>query len=233
MLPAEDELWDHGELTTTEPLYVSTPTSVKAGAFARTAQATHLLGRMIRLRNEQQDDSPMKFTEAQQIHRTITALTKLLIAEVETDPLRFGTAAALCFAALLHLCDLYACTESNQGEHTVGEIEMQTVAIAGLKQTSADALRLSQLLRMAMATNPLATSPLTADCLYQAATQYAWLVYEVGNDEYIVAYRGLAQVLSLMSSRWAVASEYLKILEMARESLYDNNASLALTLRTS
>ena len=84
-----------------------------------------------------------------------------------------------------------------------------------------------------MATKLSAISPLTADCLYQAASQFAWMVYELGEHEHVTAYHGLAQVLKVMNSRWAVAGEYLKILEMARETLYDNNASLDLTLRSS
>lgn len=230
MLPANEESWDNGQLTTTEPLYVSTPTSVKAGNFARTAQTTHLLGRLVRLLNDQSDDLVMRFTEAAQIHRTITALTNLLVDEVENEPLKFGTPAALCYTALLHLCDGFACTESNRGQHTVEETEMQGIAIAGLRKTSADALRLSQLLKLTMSTNLSATSPLTADCLYQAAAQYAWLVHETGEKEMVSSYHALGEVLVLMNRRWSVAGEYIKILEAARESLYENNPYLALNV---
>ena len=110
---------------------------------------------------------------------------------------------------------------------------MQAIAISGLKKTSADVLHLAQLIRMNMATNLSAASPLTIDCLYQAASQYAWLVHEMGDNEYLAAYHGLAQVLNLMSSRWAVATEYLKILEMAKDTLYNGNPTLALHLRPS
>ena len=213
-------------MTASEPLYVSSPTSVRAGAFARTCQATHLLGRLIRLLNDRQDESVMRFTEAILMHRTITALTNLLPPEVEQSPERFGTSMSLCYAALFHLCDRFACTEANRGEHTVEETEMQTVAIAGLKAISADALQFARLLSHTMTTNLAATSPLTADCLYQTAAQYAWLVHETGEESMAHAYQTTVNTLTLMNGRWAVAGEYLKVLDEGRETLYNSNVLL-------
>src|ERR1700744_2778177 len=108
-LPADDELWDEGELNTSEPLYVSSSTNVKAGPFARTAQATHLLGRLIRLLNDRFLDAPMRFSEAIQLHRTLQALANLLPNDVHRSPERYGTPLALCYSSLMHLCDPFAC----------------------------------------------------------------------------------------------------------------------------
>ncbi|KIW19214.1 hypothetical protein PV08_03508 [Exophiala spinifera] len=94
-LPADDVLWDDGELTGSEPLYVSSSTNIKAGAFARTCQACHLLGRLLRLLNDQMlsDEGVigpgmdvsmgmgMRFAEALQLHRTFRALANLLMTE--------------------------------------------------------------------------------------------------------------------------------------------------------
>jgi len=226
VLPADDALWDEGEMTPSEPLYVSSPTNVRAGPFARTCQATHLLGRLVRLLNDQLLDAPLRFTEALQLHRTLRAFANLLPDEVRQSPARFGTPLALCYGALIHLCDPFACTESNRGEHTVEETEMQTTAIAGLKSTAADVLQFSHLVRMTMATNPSATSPFIGDCLYQAAATYAWLVHESGARDMVESYHILKDVLATMNCRWAVAGQYLDILNTGRETLYDNNPLL-------
>lgn len=219
-LPADDDLWDLGQLNTSEPLYVSSPTNVKAGAFARTAQATHLLGRLIRLLNDRYLDAPMRFSEAILLHRTLQALTNLLPDDVHQSPERYGTSLALCLGGLMHLCDPFACTESNHGEHTVEETEMQTIAIAGLNSLGADALRLSEHLHHTMLSNPTAISPLVGDCFYFAATLYAWLANENGLSEYGEAYQTLRKVLETMSTRWALGTHYLALLNCSKETLY-------------
>lgn len=220
VLPADDTLWDEGEITTSEPLYVSSPTNVRAGAFTRTCQASHLLGRLIRLLNDRLLDSPLRFTEAIQLQKTLQALANLLPNDVHQSPMSYGTSLAICYSALLHLCDPFACTESNRGEHTVEETEMQAISIIALKSVSADVLEFSHLLQMAMTSNLAAISPLVGDCIYSAAATYAWLVHESGSREMADAYHTLRNVLEKMASRWAVGWEYLAILEKSKESLY-------------
>jgi len=105
ILPADDDLWDRGEPTTSEPLYVSSPTLVKAGPFARTCQACNLMGRLLHFLNDPALEGATRFDEAMQIHRTLIAFAKLLPDEVNRDPARCGTAMALCYGALLHLYD--------------------------------------------------------------------------------------------------------------------------------
>ncbi|OAL29405.1 hypothetical protein AYO22_02299 [Fonsecaea multimorphosa] len=219
-LPADDELWDEGQITTSEPLYVSSPTNVKAGAFTRTCQATHLLGRLVRLLNDRLLDAPMRFSEAIQLHRTLQALANLLPNDVHHSPERYGTPLALCYSSLMHLCDPFACTESNRGYRTVEETEMQTIAIAGLKSVAGDVLRFSQLWHVDMTSNPAGVSPLIGDCLYFAATIYAWLAHETGLREMGEAYHILRKVLETMASRWAAGQQYLGLLDMSKENLY-------------
>jgi hypothetical protein len=220
MLPADDTMWDAGEMTTSEPLYVSTPTNVRAGPFARTCQATHLLGRLVRLLDDNLLDSPVRFTEALQLHRTIQALANLVPTDVQLSPERYGTSIALCYSSLIHLCDPFACTASNRGDHTVEETEMQTVAIAGMRATANDTLQFSKLFKRSMTQNPSSISPLVADCLYMAAATYAWLVHESGSREAAESYHSLRGVLEMMNCRWAVAAQYLAILNKAQETMY-------------
>ena len=219
-------MWDEGEMATSEPLYVSTPTNVRAGPFARTCQATHLLGRLIRLLNDRLLDAPLRFTEAIQLHRTLQALANLLPGDVQRSTEQYGTPLAICYSGLLHLCDPFACTESNRGDHTVEETEMQTIAIAGMKSVAADILQFSRLFRLSMIKNPTAISPLVGDCIYSAAATYAWLVHESGSKENADAYHELKRILEAMASRWGVASQYLAILSKSQESFYPSTLLL-------
>ena len=229
LLPADDELWDEGQPTTSEPLYVSSASKVGAGAFARCCQATHLVGRLIRLLNDRPTDAALRFPEAIQLHRTIQALTNLLPDDVQRAPQKFGTALALCHGALLHLYDPFCCTEENRGEHTVEEMEMQTISLNGLKAVASDVLHFSRTMRASMEQNPAAISPLMADCLYTAAATFAWMVYETGTRDDAEAYHFLRKVLEIMSARWSVATQYLAILDKARVLLYPQ-ASLLLEI---
>lgn len=226
VLPADDTLWDEGEMTTSEPLYVSSATNVKAAAFARTCQACHLMGRLSRLLNDRLLDAPLRFTEGIQLHRTIQALANLLPSDFQRLPVQYGTSLALCYSSLLHLYDPFACTESNRGDHTVEETEMQTIAIAGLKSVAADALQFSILLQTSMAESPSSISPLIGDCIYVTATTYAWLVHESGSAEMAEAYHTLRKVLKAMNSRWAVAGHYLAILNKSKDAFYPDTPLL-------
>ena len=95
--------------------------------------------------------------------------------------------------------------------------------IAGLKSTAQDVLRFSQQLQTQMEHDLSATSPLIADCLYQAAATYLWMMYETGSPEILAASTCLTDTLKLLNSRWKVAGEYLKILDATKESLYGDS----------
>lgn len=71
-----------------------------------------------------------------------------------------------------------------------------------------------------------ATSPLTADALYQAAATYAWLVHETGDLANIRAYWQLTDILKAMETRWACATEFLNLLEKTKTELYGDNPNL-------
>lgn len=154
------------------------------------------------------------------------ALTALLPEEAERRPEQYGTPIALCYTALIHLCDPYACTGTNRGERTAEEVDLQTEAILGLKQAAADMCHFSQHVRTAMFRNLDATSPLIVDAIYQAAAAYAWLVHETGDLANIRAYWQITQVLKAMETRWACATEYLSLLEKTKKELYGDNPNL-------
>ena len=85
---------------------------------------------------------------------------------------------------------------------------MQSIAIAGLKTTAEEILHVSQRLQTCIGYDMAASSPLVADCLYEAAATYAWLVYETGSPEMVVAMQTLTECLKMLDVRWKVAGKY-------------------------
>lgn len=165
VLPSDDDLWDRGEMTASEPIFVSSPTSLKAGAFARTCQVVHLTGRVIRHRDDASLEGSSRFDEALQLYRTIEALGTLLNEECHVAPEKMDIAVALCYSTMLALCDPYSCTENIRGDHAAGETEIQSTAIQALKTIAAEVLRFSYRIRQMMTDNWAASSPLIIDCI--------------------------------------------------------------------
>jgi hypothetical protein len=85
---------------------------------------------------------------------------------------------------------------------------MQSIAIAGLRTTADEILRFSQHLQTSVGYDVAASSPLVVDCLYQAAATYAWLVYETGSPDMVVALQTLTECLKMLDVRWKVAGKY-------------------------
>ncbi|KAI9810599.1 MAG: hypothetical protein M1827_006161 [Pycnora praestabilis] len=91
-LPVDENKWDEGDMAVNEFLVVSSATSLKASSFARTCQATNLLGRIIRHINDRTLDLPFRFEEALQLNRTVQALSALLASECTTSRVKRNAA---------------------------------------------------------------------------------------------------------------------------------------------
>ncbi|KAL9115940.1 MAG: hypothetical protein Q9227_000308 [Pyrenula ochraceoflavens] len=220
VLPSDDDLWDQGEMTTSEPMFVSSATNVRVGAFARTCQAAHLAGRVIQHRNDKSIDLRFQFAEALQLHRTISALYSVLPAEFEADPERMSMSMALCCSTQLALCDPYSCTEAHQGSNSVEETEMQAVAINAIQSVAEYVYTFSQHLSVSMSSNLDVINPFIAECIYQAAATKMWLVYENGTSEASQRLQSLKSTLHTINARWRIGGEYLKVLETWEASLF-------------
>ena len=219
MLPADDSAWDEGDVVTSEPVFVTSATNVKAGHFARTCQAAHLVGRVVFHVNESSVDSRFRFSEAAQLHRTMAPLATLLTAEFETEPDSLSTSLALCYSAMMKLYDPYSCNNNFPGENVAEETGMQVIAISGLQTTAEEILHFGQRLKSTMSFDSPGISPLIADSFYQAASTFAWMAEERRAPEVTVPYGQMVEVLRLLDSRWKVAGEYLNILQTSDFSI--------------
>ncbi|KAI9868189.1 MAG: hypothetical protein M1813_006934 [Trichoglossum hirsutum] len=232
-LPANDSMWDNGvsfitpggtsrahrlpqDMATNEPLLVSSSANAQAGNFARLAQASHLLGRVIRHTNDLPTDVEFRLEEARQIDRTIRALYKLLPGKGSDDSIGSCTPLAVCFSAIMTLYDPYTCQSAGQ---TPEQLSHTAEAVQGLKGVSEEVVRLAHDKLAAIELGLDQTSPLILDCMYQALANYAWLVRETGKAEFVEKARILRRLFEVAGKRWRVAVEYVKILEATEVEL--------------
>ncbi|KAF2170076.1 hypothetical protein M409DRAFT_64442 [Zasmidium cellare ATCC 36951] len=217
-LPTDDSHWDRGQMLVAAPLALSASSTIRAAPFARTCQAAHLLGKVIRHLNDKNLPADYKFNEALQLHRTLRALCEVLPAEAEEDdPTVKPTLCspmAICYSGLLTLYDQYACTERAMENAPETQLVMQKEAIDGLGDISSQAMDLARRVRTFVDRAGLQrVSPLVVDSLYQAAANYAWYVRESSSPECAERLAELKEILLLLDRRWKVAGEYIKIIE--------------------
>ncbi|EME46578.1 hypothetical protein DOTSEDRAFT_70550 [Dothistroma septosporum NZE10] len=218
MLPTDDSSWDRGQMLAAAPLALSASQTIRAAPFARTCQASHLLGKVVRHLNDKNLPTDYRYTEALQLHRTLQALSSVLPGEAaEDDPSQrptLCTSMAICYSALLMLYDAYSCTEKIVESGPEEQLVMQKVSIDGLSEVSTQVVHLARRVRdFIEKAGPERVSPLVIDSLYQAAANYAWYVRESSSPECQERLQEIKEVLIILDRRWKVAGEYLKIVE--------------------
>lgn len=79
-----------------ERLFLSTPTSVPVSPFARMAQASNLLGRVIRHCNDETLEPKFVLEDIELLSQTTSSLLRLLTSDTKMTG-NLNVAAALCF----------------------------------------------------------------------------------------------------------------------------------------
>lgn len=216
-LPTDDSSWDRGQMLATTPLALSASQTIRAAPFARTCQSSHLLGKVIRHLNDTHLPIDYKFDEALQLNRTIRALASLLPNEAEDDDPTVRptlcTSMAICYSALLTLYDAYSCTERTIPNGPESQLVIQKESIDGIADISATVMHLARRIRSFIDRAGLSRlSPLTIDCLYQAAANYAWYVRESSDPACGERLAELKELLIICDRRWRVAGQYLSLI---------------------
>ena len=173
-LPTDDGSWDRGQMLAAAPLALSASQNIPASPFARTCQASHLLGKVIRHVNDHTIPAAYRFDEALQLHRTLRALADAMLSEttenysIEGPPL--CTALSICYSAILTLYDSYSCTEKSMRDAPETQLTMQQEAISGISEFTELAMQMARRLKAFVDKVGLENvSPLVVDSLYQAA----------------------------------------------------------------
>jgi hypothetical protein len=209
--------WNQGAIGCNVPLFASSvTTNTEIGSFASLCQASHILGLVIRHRDNRTNTSHRcQVSEAQQLHQTLVLLSTHLssITSIYTD-IGTAVAASLCHAARFILYSMYACNEHYPVSEArlAEETDMQNSSISGLKEVTQSVAQLAQHVYAAARTaeSVLSTSLLVTHCLYQAATEFAWFIREDNGAEEVVCLKSVVQLLKAIGKRWRVAGEYYK-----------------------
>lgn len=177
--------------------------------------------------NDADANDEFRYKEAEQLHRTLLALSNIITSESKEllektndsmADLPLFTSTALCYSALLSLYELYCCAET-AGPQQISNplfLEMQKLSMEGLKEVSYKVYRFSQRAKaVAELGGMLRMSPMVCDCLYGAGANYAWMASESAKDEDIAKLAGIKSVLEMMGRRWKCASKLVR-LEMDR-----------------
>lgn len=166
------------------PLALSASTTSRAGPFARTCQAGHLLGRVIEHVNDRRMPAEFRYDEAMTLDRSLRALSSLLPDEAETDERgpspTLCVGLSICYSAMLTLYDAYSCPDSIPEGAPEAHLVVQKFSIEGLAVVSDKVLSLAQSARSYIDIwEPDKLSPFTLDCFYQAAANCKSLLLDM------------------------------------------------------
>ncbi|PQE03212.1 fungal specific transcription factor protein [Rutstroemia sp. NJR-2017a BBW] len=223
-LPADDIAWDNGDMMLQR--YVSNPVSEPVSPFTRLCQGSVMLGKV--LRHHYAEDIPSETTRfgmASQLYIDCSILARKIDEEASesTEYLTLATSLALIYSTLNALCEPYTCTAKKSGTSPPSpeRAAMTVQALDGLKSVSNSSVEFADKLINGTPTQQDLdkVSPLIMDALYSAASNYAWLVRESGDQQYQAALDSIRHCLRRLGSRWRNAAEYLRILE-AQEFTY-------------
>ncbi|RFU31126.1 hypothetical protein B7463_g5209, partial [Scytalidium lignicola] len=201
ILPMDDEAWDSGVQGSNESFTLSSPSSLSMGRFARFAQATYLLGRVLRHTRDHTADANFHEEEAVQLRRTLHALVNLAQVEERVRQLEFCTQISICYSALLILGDPETVPSS---ENSIIE------AIAKVACQIAKDFLLGLIVPLEK------ISPFMLHLIYHSAVIYMEINQETRSDESAQALNHLKKTLRVVEKRWKAAGVYLEILK-ARE----------------
>lgn len=210
-------------------LLVSSPLDEPAASFPRLCQAYMLLGRVFAhhygekfsLESDQFESASTLYTDASNL-----ALKIADEAEVSQDYLNCTSALALTFSTLCTLCEKYSCPHGckTQGKEAA---TMQAQAIEGLKSVSLSvAVFVERINASTQQVHDLdRISPIIMDAMYSAASNFAWLVRESGDQKHQMALDSIRNCLRKLGQRWRNAAEYVRILEAKEFSFAISSAS--------
>lgn len=214
LLPCTEQSWDDGLVGFNHPLFLQNlPADAHMGSYAATCQSAHLLGSVLRHRDQTDiDDRGLVLSEAHQLHRALHTLNLYLrnfcfVEQVALEKSHF-IAFALCCSARFILYEIYACNEHypSNGPRIPEEITMQQFSLEGISETIDDVHLLTEhILRFASVSDQDSVSrlsPLFCHCLYQSISECAWLYREEKSRHRAAQLKTLIQGLETLGTCW-------------------------------
>ncbi|KAE8356375.1 fungal-specific transcription factor domain protein [Aspergillus coremiiformis] len=219
LLPADDGAWDSGEMMTPERVSLSSRSTNPVSPFARLAQASNLLGRVIRHCNETTLELSYVLEDFDTLCQTISSLLDLLSIDNRNPSMEIHLAIGICFSAVFRLADHHSCDMFNEeGQYLeldaaprVHECTRRSLQMT--KDTCERVVSLVQDIGKRLTQSALENaSPLMLQCIYSSASNLSWMALETNNVQYTAGKLICEEILRAMNSRWKVAGVYLELL---------------------
>ncbi len=209
LLPVDDAVWDTGTVSPTDETSIANPVADKMGRFAKFAQATHLLCRVLQTMSDTSIDDDFREEQKLQLEKTISATIRMVSGPL-TGPR--AAHAMICFSSLFLLYGDVLGTqpltslEFSRREHARDVLEQgaKTSAMSGYHFLEGSGLPAEQVAAFVL------------HWQYRAATFYLRMISERAHDEDAFHLATIKRGLRALEVRWKVAGTYLRMLE-ARE----------------
>ncbi|KFA78770.1 hypothetical protein S40288_08934, partial [Stachybotrys chartarum IBT 40288] len=219
-LPADDDAWDRGELTSPERMLISFPHQLAASPFGRVAQAAHLLGQVIRHCNEQPADLREVEANIESLSKLANSFLELLTNENE-NVFHFRDAIAICFS-----CDSFA-ARPGQADNMTSLALLHAItenSRARLHQIIAKLMAFEEAVRPDDDRRQTATCPSPWACqpLYKSAALMLWLGSAAPpeeSDSLLERSSRCKEDVKTLGKRWKIADAYQEALAKVEQEL--------------
>jgi len=224
-LPGNDRDWDQGIMPSKPQYSVATLPGEwgEMGPFALVAQATRLLGQVLR---HVSTPSNLDGEEAILLDGALRALYEIVIVEGQLQDLQMMNQQAICSLALIILHEAHsslpAKTETSVYFSNIHHVLRSTLAVSKSVAEIPDHTD-----GMALITCVEKASPFLVTLLYQVASVNVRVHKERQTIESYENIKLMKMVLGKFDSRWKAAGAYLKVLQ-AREMDYFSGTSVSL-----
>ncbi|KAL7790695.1 hypothetical protein V8C43DRAFT_73258 [Trichoderma afarasin] len=214
-LPVDDTAWDNGTVKPESNLTLASCSSLEMGRFARFAQATSLLGKVLRHICEDNIEESLHYEERIQLQRTLYALVNLSVVEGQVRNLEFCTQTATCYSAILALyqpaitaANLKCRSAVNDSLNTPEAVSRHTAMMVQNFQPRGDI--------------PVNTvSPFCLHLIYQAALVFTRNTQEIELGDKSSLLEQLKWGLGILSKKWKAGELYSHILAAQEMILYE------------
>ncbi|KAI6248656.1 Transcription factor BOA15 [Erysiphe necator] len=215
MLPIDDDAWERGEILSAPRMTVSTPIAEHLSSFARLCQIHVLIGQIMLHLKDKSVSEPTRFTKATKLHADALELVRKIKDESLASKNLFSLISplALTYSSLCILCSPYSSISDEANE---GKNQMRKQAIAGLDTVAVNIIDFVDQVNIATQTlqDLDRVSPFIMNAIYAGSLTLTRLHRENSEESYQASLGPLRQCLRKLSTRWRIAADYLRILEV-------------------
>ena len=210
LLPIDDDPWERAIVETQQMFTAASPADVRMGSFARLAQSTYLLSRVLLWKADTNTEPDFKEEQRAQLDRTLHSLISLSLYEGRVRRMTICAQTAISYSALiiLHSPSFLESDISVRPITMEMRINLEKREAIEILRPAAKATSLKSRAFLVGPNGPRSTSqtsPLLLHWCYLAASVYLQVIESSGIDDQIGPLEILKTKLKIMSERWLVA----------------------------